>query len=343
MPTTTGLLALDIGGANLKAANGLGWTASVSFPLWKRWRDLPEAIRSLVADRHPEKLVATMTGEICDCYPSRAAGVAHITEALVSASGTVGCTHPPGIYLVDGRIIPAAEAASAWQLASASNWHVLARLAASLIPDSRGFLLDIGSTTTDIIPLVAGLPAPLAFDDPGRMLTGELVYTGVERTAVAAIVHRLPHRGVWRPVASELFAESRDAWLTLGDLSDDLASTDTADGGPATRDGARVRLARTMLLDPERFDSCDATAASEWIANRQAVQVARAARRVTKAVGWLPEAIVVSGHGDGLPSRALAATGWNLPVIRLAESLGSAASRVAPAYALALFASGAIL
>ncbi len=342
MPTPRSLIALDIGGANLKAADGLGWTASVSFPLWKRWRELPESLRTLVADRQPEKLVATMTGEICDCYPSRAAGVAHITKSLVAASDAVGCAEPPGIYLVDGRIVPAGDASNLWQLASASNWHALARLAASLVPDSRGLLLDIGSTTTDIIPLASGSPAPLALDDPGRMRSGELVYTGVERTAVAAIVRRLPHRGVWRPVASELFAESRDAWLTLGELPENPAATDTADGSPATRDAARIRLARMMLLDPEPFDDRDATSAAEWIASRQAAQVGRALRRVARAVGWRPEVIVVSGHGAGLPLRAVAASGWNLPVIRLADSFGPEVARAAPAYALAMLASGAI-
>jgi probable H4MPT-linked C1 transfer pathway protein len=342
MPTAIDLVALDIGGANLKASDGRGWTTSVSFPLWKRWRELPEALRSLVADRHPHAVVATMTGEICDCYPSRADGVAHIAESLLAASHAAGCVEPPAIYLVDGRTVSATEAASVWRLAAASNWHALSRLAASLVPTTRAFLLDIGSTTTDIIPLIAGSPAPLARDDAGRMLTGELVYTGVERTAVAAIVRRLPHRSDWRPVASELFAESRDAWLTLGDLAEDSTVSNTADGGFVTRDAARIRLARTMLLDPEAFSDDDAVCAAEWIACRQAAQIARGARRLARGVGWRPEAIVLSGHGDALASRALATAGWNVSVIRLGDSLGPAASRVAPAHALALIASGAI-
>ncbi len=336
------LVALDIGGANLKAADGLGWSASVVFPLWKRWQELPEALAALVADRHPGRIVATMTGEICDCYASRKAGVTHISESLVAAAAALGCKEPPGVYLVDGRIVPAAEAVHAWPLASASNWHALARLAASRLPTARAFLFDIGSTTTDIMPFAAGSPTPIASDDAGRMMSGELVYTGVERTAVAAIVRRLPHRDVWRPVASELFAESRDAWLTLHGIPEDAAATDTADGGPATLDAARVRLARTMLLDPDAFTEDDAVCAAEWIASRQASHIARAARRVARTVGWLPESIVLSGHGEGLAARALAATGWSLPVIRLADSLGPAVARAAPAHALALIASGAI-
>jgi len=340
MPSATELVALDIGGANLKAADGLGWSASVAFPLWKRWQELPAALCELVADRRPSRLVATMTGEICDCYPSRAAGVAHIAESLATAAA--GCPEPPEVYLVDGRLVPAAEAAGAWKLAAASNWHILARLAACIAGQPRALLLDIGSTTTDIVPLASASPAPLARDDAGRMLSGELVYTGVERTAVAAIVRELPHRGHRRPVASELFAESRDAWLLLGELAEDPAAGDTADGSPATRDAARVRLARTMLLDPEEFTPADANAAAEQIAVSQATQIASALHRVTGHLGWEPTAVVVSGHGDELAARALAAAGWTPTVHRLAASIGPAAARAAPAHALACLARGTL-
>ena len=76
------LLAFDIGGATIKAADGSGWTANLDFPLWRRWRELPAALASVVTSRRPERIVATMTGEICDCYPSRAAGVRHIVASL---------------------------------------------------------------------------------------------------------------------------------------------------------------------------------------------------------------------------------------------------------------------
>ncbi len=342
MTTESPLIALDIGGANMKASDGEQWSATITFPLWKEWKSLPAMLESLVKQRRPQRLVATMTGEICDCYPSRAAGVAHIVESLVAASRAIGCEKGPGVYLLDGRVVPALEAVQEWPLASASNWHAVARLAAHIVQDARAFLIDIGSTTTDIIPLDSGSPAPLTFDDPGRMLSGELVYTGLERTAVAAIVRRLPHRGTWRPVASELFAESRDAWLILNALPEETAATNTADGGPETRYAARVRLARTMLLDPDAFSDDDATQASEWIANRQASQIARAARRVSKEIGWAPEAIVVSGHGEPLLTRGLALLGWNVTTMPIADSIGPAGARVAPAYALARIATGVI-
>jgi probable H4MPT-linked C1 transfer pathway protein len=333
------LVAFDIGGANLKAADGRGWSATLAFPLWKQWRDLPAALEQLMAAHRPARVVATMTGEICDCYPSRAAGVAHIVESLVTAARAAGAGDP-GIYLTDGRIVAAAEAIHAWRIAAASNWHAVARLAASAASDRRGLLLDIGSTTTDIVPFDRGRVAATAFDDAGRMLAGELVYTGMERTAVAAIVRRLPHREQSRPVASELFAESRDAWLTLGGIADNPAVTDTADGGPATADAARIRLARTMLLDPDDFTAADAVDAAESIAARQGTLVARGLRQVARIAGWAPDVIVLSGHGDLLARRALATIGWQIEIESLAKAIGPANSRSAPAFALACIARG---
>ena len=334
------LLAFDIGGANLKAADGCGWTVSLGFPLWRRWRELPAALADLVTRRRPTRVVATMTGEICDCYPSRSAGVTHIVESLIEA--TRGFDDAPRVYLTDGRIVPATEAVAEWRLAAASNWHALARLAASVAPDRASFLLDIGSTTTDIVPLDHGRVTATAHDDASRMLAGELVYTGVERTAVAAIVRRLPHRSQRRPVASELFAESRDAWLTLGCLAEDPRATDTADGGPATVEAARVRLARTMLLDPSDFTAADAIRAAEAVAARQARLVARGLRQVAERAGQVPESIVLTGHGDQLALRALAATGWPTSLLPLADVIGPAAARAAPACALAGIARGTI-
>jgi probable H4MPT-linked C1 transfer pathway protein len=334
------LIALDVGGANLKAADGCGWTHTEPFALWREWRRLPDALSRIIATTRSRRVVATMTGEIADCYASRAAGVAHIVESLVAAAG--GDAAAVSVYLVDGRLVPAADAVHAPHLAAASNWHAIARLAAAHAPAPRSLLVDVGSTTTDIVALVDGTPAPLERDDAGRMQSGELVYTGVERTPLAALVRVLPHGEVVRPVAAERFADSRDAWLLVGGLPENAADHDTADGGPATRDAARVRLARTMLLEPSDLCPVDAAAAAERCVAVQGRRVAAALRHVADRHGWSPDGIVLSGHGTALARRALARTWPAAPVVSLGDVLGAAVSRVAPAHALALIARGTL-
>lgn len=335
------VLALDIGGANIKAADGLGWTHAEPFPIWREPAGLAGVLARVVRDAAPTRVVATMTGEIADCFASRAEGVEHIIAAAESAAMAYGC-RAPSYYRIDGTFVTAAAARRDPHAVAASNWHAVARLAASLAPDGHGLLIDVGSTTTDIVPLLDGRVAPLAGDDAGRMLSGELVYTGVERTPVATIVRHLPHGELTRPVAGERFADSRDAWLLLGGLDEDPTSRDTADGRPLTRAAARMRLARSLLVEPDDFRMADAERAAARIAAVQARSVARALARVAAGVGWRPETIVFSGHGELLARRALEATGWKPALISLPTTLGAAVSRCAPAHALARIASGAV-
>jgi len=337
-PHQATVLGLDVGGANLKAADGDGWHHEQAFALWRRPEGLAAALGALVAARGPRRVVATMTGEIADCFASRAAGVSHIVTSLrQAAAGT-----PTLIYTVDeameARFVTPEDAVNCPMAAAAANWHALARLAARYLPTGRGLLLDIGSTTCDLVPIVDGVPVPFARHDAARMVSGELIYTGMERTPVPAITSCLPHRGCRRPVAAERFAESRDAWLLLGGLPEHGGPCDSADGGPATRDAARIRLARALLLDPETFTADDAETAARWIADRQAAVIARGIDRVSRRLGWRPAAVVISGHGEALAHLALARIGLQTTTVSLPKMLGAGVARVAPAHAVALLA-----
>ena len=203
-------------------------------------------------------------------------------------------------------------------------------------------LIDIGATTTDVVPLADRVPAPLARDDPGRMLSKELVYTGVERTPLPALVRTLPHGRLRRPVAGERFADSRDVWVLLGELAESGEPCDTADGGPLTSDAARVRIARSMLLEPADLSSGDAVHAARWCAEAQARTVARAIDSVARSCGWRPREVIISGHGARLARMALARLGWTVDTLSLPATLGAGVSRCAPAHALALIAQEAL-
>ena len=335
-----GVLAFDVGGANLKAADGRGRVHAETFELWRRSDQLADRLAAIAAAWRPRRIVATMTGEIADCYADRAAGVASIVAALQTAAAAVEADL--GIYLVDGRLVAPGVALAAPLAAAASNWHVLARLAAAVANCDHGLLVDVGSTTTDVVRFDRRRPLPLATDDVGRMASGELVYTGIERTPLAALVRSLPLAGCRRPVAAEIYARSQDAWLLLGGLPENAASDDTADGRPATREGARVRLAHQVLLEPTDVSLHDARRAAERPAAIQVRLVARAIRRVLDREGPAPDRVVLSGHGAALATRALEQAGVAAPVVGLEERLGGAISRAAPAHALALVALGGI-
>jgi uncharacterized hydantoinase/oxoprolinase family protein len=106
-----------------------------------------------------------MTAELADCFQTKAEGVQFIIEAVqdVFAKSMIR------VWLTSGEFAEAADAIELPQLAGASNWHALATWAGRAVPFGPAVLIDIGSTTTDIIPLIDGLPVPEGRTDLERL------------------------------------------------------------------------------------------------------------------------------------------------------------------------------
>ena len=209
MPPT--ILGLDIGGANLKAATADKRAVSVPFALWKQPDKLPAALAELVA-KFPdaEELAVTMTGELCDCFETKRDGVNAIIER-----GAVRERRPADPRVEHGRRVPDSRRRRANHLkVAAANWHALATFAGRFAPDyGPALLIDIGSTTTDIIPIRPRRPSTYGTKDWDRLAMEELVYIGVRRTPVCAVS---PER-----VCAECFATTQDVYLVLGLLPEE--------------------------------------------------------------------------------------------------------------------------
>lgn len=332
-------LGLDIGGANLKAADCFGFAVVRPFALWQRSGELATAIEQLLADAPAvDRLAITMTGELADCFADKTEGVTAIVKAVVQAASSRSIH----VYLTDGRWASPEEATLRPLLAAASNWHGLARFAARFLPEETGLLLDIGSTTCDIIPIVRGVPTACGRTDPERMVHGELVYSGVQRTPICALVDRVPWGGGKCPVARELFATTWDAYLLLGDVPEEPSSTHTADGRPATVMCAHARLARLICGDRSMVDRPAAMAIAAAVARAHLEEIVAAVRKV---IGRLPTqhvGIVVSGSGEFLARRAIRTLSFAGRVASLREQLGPTFSEAATAYAMAVLASETI-
>ena len=211
-------LAMDIGGANTKAAWLQGAslrTVSRPFEVWRDREALSGVLREVAAEvAGPADAVAiTMTAELSDAFRTKREGVAFVLDAAEDALGD----RPLSVLTDAGELVSVAAArARPWDVAAA-NWVATALAVADAHPDA--LLIDVGSTTADIVPIVAGRVAATGHNDLERLLAGELVYTGVLRTNLAAIAPRVPVRGGWCPVSSEYFAISADVHLVLGHLT----------------------------------------------------------------------------------------------------------------------------
>lgn len=331
------VVGLDIGGANLKAADGDGGAATRDFPLWREPRNLAAALRGLIGSlMAPRLLAVTMTGELADCFETKAEGVDFILRAVEEAAPGV----PAVVWQTGGEFVTPEDAREIPMLVAAANWHALATWVGRVVPRGAALLVDIGTTTTDVIPLLDGVPVPAGLTDRERLQSGELVYTGVRRTPLCAVAPAVPFRGSECPIAAELFATTLDVYLLLGAIPEDAADTNTANGRPATRAAAHDRLARTLCCDRREFDMDDALIAARFLAERQRRQIAAAVERVLVGMDRDVDTVLISGSGAFVAERLLGEhprlRAANL--VRLADVLRPELSEAACAFAVARLA-----
>jgi hypothetical protein len=328
-------LGLDIGGAHVKLADGKGYATSHPFAMWKQPQHLDQELRTMIAQApRCDHLAVTMTGELADCFETKSEGVRFILEAVRKASDS----RHTRVYLSNGTLVTPQVAATRPLQVAAANWHALARFAGRFVRQEAALLIDVGSTTTDIVPLDKGEPVAAGATDTERLVLGELVYCGVERTPVCAIVESVPYRGLKCPVAREVFATTRDVYVLTGDLPEDPSSRQTADGRMVTKAASRARIGRMICADEEQFHHKDALTIAQAVAEAQAIVVSRSMEKVLDRLPGPPTAMVVSGHGDFLVRRVLERLGWQVRLISLAQEIGVGPSRCGPAHALAVLA-----
>src|SRR5215207_1384434 len=329
--TTAATLAVDIGGANTKAAWLEGEslrTVSRPFEVWRDRAALSAVLRNVVAEvaGGPAHVAITMTAELSDAFRTKREGVAFVLDAARDALGD----RPLSVLTTAGELVPV-EAARArpWDVAAA-NWVATALAVADAHPDA--LLIDVGSTTADIVPIAAGRVAATGHNDLERLLAGELVYTGVLRTNLATIAPRVPVRGDRCPVASEYFAISADVHLVLGHLAPGAYDCPTPDGRPATLAFARERIARLVCADVEQLDEGEVDAIAAFLGGEQLRQLEDAARRVQRQLP--PDAPVVAVGSGAFLGREVA-TRLERAVADAPAPWGATGGEVAPAAALA--------
>jgi len=333
MPATAvATLAIDIGGANTKAAwldGGSLRTVSRPFEVWHDRDALPAVLREVaaeVAGGPAEAVAITMTAELSDAFRTKREGVAFVLDAAQAALGD----RPLSVLTTAGELVPVEVArARPWDVAAA-NWVATALAVAEAHPDT--LLIDVGSTTADVVPIAAGRVAATGHDDLERLLAGELVYTGVLRTNLAAIAPRVPIRGGWCPVASEYFAISADVHLVLGHLTPEAYDCPTPDGRPPTAPFARERIARLVCSDAEQLDGDEVDAVAAFLHGEQLRRLEEAARRVARPLA--PDAPVVAVGSGAFLGREVAAR-LGRTIAEAPAPWGATGGEVAPAAALA--------
>ena len=350
------ILGLDIGGANIKAAFPDSSSCStMPFALWKRPDALTGILRTVI-EGFPgiDAIAMTMTAELADCFETKAEGVRFVVEATVAAAPSCSIH----IWQTGGEFVDPDVACEIPSLVAAANWHAQATWVGRMVPGSAAVLIDVGSTTTDIIPLWQGSPVPEGLTDVERLQSRELVYSGVRRTPIYAIAQSVPRGNSWCPLAGELFATMLDIHLIRGNIAEDSADCDTANGRPATRSQATGRLARMLCCDSTELDSGDIESIALFLEDVQRQRISGALNTVLGRITASTEKhesqdlrgstscdvtdvdFVTSGSGEFLAFDVARASTAPDPakITRLPDIIGDKGATAACAFALARLA-----
>ena len=338
---TGSYIGWDIGGAHLKMAHidkdGRVITAcQIPTPLWLGLDKLDTSIVQAKKSFSglPVSHSITTTAELSDIFSDRHNGLAKLVQIVSDAlhDNTIRFYGgDAGWITIDRTDQYVREIASA-------NWHATACFVAGKIDE--GILVDIGSTTTDIIPFRHGRLLTQGYTDYERLSCGELVYTGIIRTPVMAMVSELPVNGINIPVIPEHFATMSDVYRLLGKLQEQDDMMSTADGaGKSTFESAR-RLARMLAIDIHESESLDKwIVLAEHIANVQQEKITSALNRILFDIKSKKPVLVGAGAGRFLVKQIATANNYSYldfeDLLDASDEMKSCAARSAAAVAVA--------
>lgn len=329
----------DVGGAHLKIAlaeNGRPIAvAQIPCPLWRGLHELDAAFETAAPlIKQAQHHAVTMTGELCELFPDRKTGVTTLVEHLAMLLG-------PDIRIWMGpRGFGSPQEALIDPMAVAStNFLATATLVAQYFADA--LLIDMGSTTTDVIPVVGGKPRPRGLTDGDRLATGELVYTGLTRTDVSVVSSEARLQNRTQRLAAGGFATMADVRRVLGTLPEDVDQHATSDNRGTSLEESLARFARCFGRDRADATFEDWREVAREIADKQMHAILVAIGEVV-AANPLSDSAPIVAAGIGADAVAELATELNRSCRTFAE-LTSAnencvlwATRCAPAVALAV-------
>lgn len=332
----------DIGGAHLKVAQcdqqgQLFHTIEIPCPLWQGIEHLQHAMQIAQQQLGTQQALAaiTMTGELVDIFADRQTGVSAILDCVMQFIPDEHCI----IYAGEAGWLSPSQAKEYWQQVASRNWQASAVFAAKQV--EQGLFIDIGSTTSDIIPIYSNQAIPNALTDFGRQANSELHYAGAIRTPLIAIAHQVPFDGKTIRLAAEVFATTGDCWCLLDQLDPTSIGDSSADGQTWQPQDCARRLARLLGTDAHHYPIDQWRQLAQWFTQQQIAQLLTACETVLSAnIAITPNApIIGAGIGRFIAQQCAKQLGRSyIDFSELTEPASTDAADHAPAAAVALLA-----
>jgi probable H4MPT-linked C1 transfer pathway protein len=341
------ILGVDIGGANTKASflktqNGTSKelrTAMEYFPVWKMDKEqLPKVLgklrKRLVGPTPLDGVGLTMTAELSDAYLTKREGVNHILICSTYVFNDV----PIFVLSIEAELLSVGEARKNPLNVASANWAATGWMTSQTIKNC--LVVDVGSTTTSIIPVIKGKNAAKGKTDTEKLRNGELIYSGSLRTNVATIADSIPLRSGNVRLSSELFSQSGDVHLLLGNIEEEEYTVEVCDRRGKTKREAMARLARVVCADIEMLTEQEILDMAQFVYEKQLEQIAGGLKQVYERIkpqlGQKKLPVVVTGFGRDFLARKAAEKAGFTEIVDLGEVLGAEAAVVSPSVGVAL-------
>ncbi|MFX1293264.1 MAG: hydantoinase/oxoprolinase family protein [Promethearchaeota archaeon] len=339
------IIGFDVGGVNIKAvfvsyASNKSYNMKIIsryYPMWLKNPDnfpglIQTMLSKLTGDLGVDEIGLTMTAEVSDAYFTKKEGIIHILSTFSKIMPQI----TKKVISIYNKFLPIEEAVKDYTAVASANWVATALFVGKKFPNC--ILIDIGSTTTDIIPISDGLPDTLGKTDTDRLLNKELIYTGALRSTIPSIVSKVPIRGKLCPISFEKFSLIADVHLLLDHITAELYTCDTADGRQKTKGDAIARLSRIVCADINILSESEIYELANYIYERQLNQIREGLIQVltTREKYDYSSPIVVTGLGHNFLARRVAEQIGFQQIFDFKEQLGLKGVIASPAVAIAL-------
>lgn len=270
------ILAYDIGGVYIKSAlieyiDGNVKILSVkrnAFNFRIHAQNLKQALSvelaSHISENEFDGIAITITAETVGIFKTIREGVIRISEICENLFQQ----YDVGYVSTDGKLHPFCDVkVEPYNFASA-NWVATSELATEYI--YNGFIIDMGSTTTDIIPIKNGRIVPNGKTDFTRLISGELIYNGLLRTYIQCVVDKLPYKDKWINLASEIRCFTAHIYVYLGLIEEHkMLHPFSGKEMSVTKNNSKDAIARSVCADSELLTDEDIKIMAQYVLDTQ--------------------------------------------------------------------------
>ncbi|MBU7046858.1 MAG: hypothetical protein HXS54_10525 [Theionarchaea archaeon] len=271
------IYGVDIGGVHIKITS-LDQThdppkAKSAFFPFKGKAEMIEKLISLVS--HPDLVVITQTlsasRNFCSSAEEGTHHIVDLTERLFTGKVRyVGLSY---------RLYTPEQAKEHYLDVACRNWVATCYITHYLNLFEEGLVIDCGTNSTDIVPIIDSVPITLDDNDRGytRLATGEIFWSGLYFTHVQSLSPTLVMDGREFQVKPTVRSLVSDAFVVLGRISPEDVFVKTS------YESSVVKILDTICADKDLLSFDDAKKIAQFFVDKQREKTEAAIRKVLTA------------------------------------------------------------